>query len=447
MINIPMTHYGDFEFVKTISAVTIPPLSEALVNVQCTHRPTTGAYMIEGRSNAANNPLIIGKTLVNTHNSSYPCRVMNASEKEVKLKPKTILGTISPVTIEKSNGTHPKTKVAEIPHEEQLRAVTDKGISLKNCAFIDDDFRALVELLYINLDLFATNIKDLPGCTKGSLRIETGNNPPVRMRSYRMSPEGHQEAQRQIDELLDAGMITHSDTPYSSPVLLVKKKDGSQRMCVDYRALNSQTELISWKLNTFEEIVDCVSAKKPNFWSSIDLRSGYWQMPLDPQTAHKTGFEFGDSTYCFKVCPFGLSSAPACFSQLMSRVVQGLTFYILLVYLDDTVIFARDPRSMIQNLETVFERLRNANLRMHAGKCTFGAKEILFLGHRFSAEGYGMNDEKIKIVRDYPRPRSARDIKQFLGLASYYRRFIKSFSSIAEPLLTFITARRAVCVV
>ena len=435
LINIPMTHSGDFDLVKTISAVTIPAMSEAIVNVQCTHKLAAGAYIIEGRSNPANNPLIIGKTLVNGNNLLYPCRVMNVSEKEIKLKPKTTLGVLSPVTVEKSNEIQSREQMKTgKSHEEQLKAVEEKGISFKNCAFTGDDFRALVELLFNNLDLFATTIKDLPGCTMGDLRIETGNNPPVRMRSYRQSPEDYKETKRQIDELLEAGMITHSDTPYSSPILLVKKKDGSSRMAIDYRALNTQTELISWKLNTFEEILDCVSAKKPNFWSSIDLRSGYWQMPLDPETAHKSGFEFGDCTYAWKVCPFGLSSAPARFSQLMSKVVQGLTFDILLVYLDDTIVFSRDPRSMIQNLRTVFDRLREANLRMHPGKCTFGAKEILFLGHRFSADGYGMNDEKIKIVRDYPAPKSPKQIKQFLGLASYYRRFLKSFSTIAEPL-------------
>ena len=128
-----------------------------------------------------------------------------------------------------------------------------------------------------------------------------------------------------------------------------------------------------------------------------------------------------------------LSSAPACFSQVMSRVVQGLNIEILLVYLDDKIILTRDPRSTIRNLETVFDRLKNANLRMHARKCAFGAREVVFLGHRFSAEGCGLNNQKIKIVCDNPPPNNPREKKQFLGLGSYYGRFLKSFSSIAEP--------------
>jgi len=219
------------------------------------------------------------------------------------------------------------------------------------------DFKELVELLYHNLHLFATTIAELPGCTLSKHRIETGNNPPVKARSYRQSPEDKAETKRQIDELLEARIITRSDTPYSSPIMLVKKKDNSQCLVIDFRKLNAQTALISWKLNTFEEILDCLSEKKPTIWSTIDLRSGYWQMALDEETAHKTGFEFGDSTYCWSRSPFGLSGAPAAFSMLMSKVMQGLTFDLLLIYLDDILVFARDPKSMIQNLGQTFDRL------------------------------------------------------------------------------------------
>ena len=435
LVNIQMCHSGNFEVVKTVSAVTIPPLSEAIVNVQCKHRPTTGDYMIEGHPTATNQFLLVGKSLINTKNTVYPCRVMNITEKEIKLKSKTTLGILSPVTIEEplqnKNTIEPKVKISL---EDQLKAVTEKGISLKECAMTGNDFHELVELLYNNLDLFASTIKDLPGCTLVKHRIDTGNHPPIRLRSYRQSPEDRAETKRQIDELLEAGIITHSDTPYSSPILLVKKKDGSKRMCIDFRALNAQTELISWKLNTFEEILDCVSEKRPTIWSSIDLRSGYWQMALDEETAHKSGFQFNDCTYAWTKMPFGLSMAPARFAMLMSRVLQGLTFETVLTYLYDTLLFARDPKSMIQNLDQVFGRLRQAGLRMNAKKCNFGVKEVLFLGHRFSENGYGLNEEKIKIVRDYPVPKTPKHIKQFLGLASYYRRFVKAFSSIAEPL-------------
>ena len=437
LVNIQMSHSGNFEFVKTITAVTIPPLSEAIVSVQCTHRPNSGDYMIEGHSTAANHPLLIGKSLINIRNITYPCRVMNITEKEVKLKSKTILGILSPVMVENAfhskyenvRETKPKTN-----HEEQLKAVSDKGISLANCAITGNDFHSLVDLLYNNLDLFATSLKELPGCSVLKLRIETGDSPPVKLRSYRQSPEDRAEISRQVNELLDAGIVTHSDTPYSSPVLLVKKKDGSKRLVVDYRVLNSQTALISWKLNTFDEILDCISEKRPTLWSTLDLRSGFWQTALDEETAHKTGFETNEGTFCFQRTSMGLCNAPSHFSCLMSKIFQGLAFETLVIYIDDLLLFARDPGTMVRNLGQAFDRLRNANLKLHPSKCNFGVKEVVFLGHRFDSNGYGVNEDKIKIVKNYPVPKNPKQIKQFLGLASYYRRFVKSFSTIAEPL-------------
>jgi hypothetical protein len=154
--------------------------------------------------------------------------------------------------------------------------------------------------------------------------IDTGDSPPVRTRAYRHTPADKEEISRQTREMLEAGIIEESDTPWCSPVLLVSKKDGTKRFCVDYRKLNGVTTLTSWPLPTMEEVLDSISAQKVVYWSSLDLRSGYWQTELDPDTADRTGFQTHEGNYAFKRTPFGLCGAVQFFQMVMQKVLRGL---------------------------------------------------------------------------------------------------------------------------
>ena len=261
LTSVKMTQTGHHEIVKTISTVIIPAQSEAIVPVTCANKPTKGNYIIEGYTGSSCKTLMVGRILINPKNIIYPCRVMNVTEKEIKLRPKTPLGILSAVTVENSNKIQQfNEKEAKITYEQKLTALNMEGISLSDSVMTGNDLTSLVELLYRNIDLFATNLDEMTGCKVLKHRIETGSNPPVRLRSYRQSPDDRAEISRQTNEMLKAGIITPSDTPYSSPVLLVSK-DGSKRLVVDYRVLNSQTALISWKLPVFDEILDCISEK------------------------------------------------------------------------------------------------------------------------------------------------------------------------------------------
>ena len=297
-----------------------------------------------------------------------------------------------------------------------------------------EDLDKLITLLYENIDLFATSLAELPGCDLLKHRIETGDSPPVRQRSYRQSPEEKAEISRQTAEMCKAGIIQESDTPYSSPVLLVRKKSGELRFVVDFRKLNSVTTLTSWPLPVLEDILDVVSEQKPTLWSSVDLRSGYWQAELDPETAHKTGFQTHEGGWCFKRLAMGLCGGVQFFQMLMQKCLKGLTTSTALVYLDDILILAVNPSQMIERLGQVFDRFRQSKLRMHPSKCRWAVEKVSFLGHVLDKNGVHVDQNKIKIVKEFPVPTTAKRVRSFLGLANYYRRFVKGFSQISAPL-------------
>ena len=181
-------------------------------------------------------------------------------------------------------------------------------------------------------------------------------------------------------------------------------------------------------------MLDTVADQKPLLWTSLDLRSRYWQTCLDPETADRTGFSTQEGNFCFKRVPFGLCGAVQFFQQVMQKVLRGLTPSSVLVYLDDILVLGKTPDDMINKLELVFQRFRAANLRLHPGKCHWSVDRVKFLGHVFDGKGISLDESKLSIVRDFPRPRTPKQIKSFLGLCNYYRRFVKSFSQISAPM-------------
>jgi hypothetical protein len=202
-------------------------------------------------------------------------------------------------------------------------ALEAKGISFKDTALEGADLEGLICLLFRNMDVMATSLAGLPGTDIMRHRIDTGDSPPVRTWAYRRTPADKEEISRQTREMLEAGIIEKSDTPWCSPVLLVSKKDGTNRLYVDYCKLNRVTTLTSWPLPTMEEVLDSISAQKVVFWSSLDLRSGYWQTELDLETTDRTEFQTHEGNYSFKRTPFGLCGAVQISRWLCRRYQEG----------------------------------------------------------------------------------------------------------------------------
>ncbi|UYV71980.1 K02A2.6-like, partial [Cordylochernes scorpioides] len=263
-------------------------------------------------------------------------------------------------------------------------------------------------------------------------QIRTTSDIPIRKNPYRVSLKERKIIGDQINSMLKNGIISHSSSPWASPIILVKKKNGTFRFCVDYRNLNSVTVKDQYPLPRIDDCFDSLHGAR--YFTSLDLCSGYWQVEVEEQDREKTAFITPDGHYQFNVLPFGLCNGPATFERLMDTVLRTHKWKICLCYLDDVIIFSEDLHSHLNRLKTILECLKTAGLTLNASKCRFAYTKLLILGHVVSNEGIAPDPEKIISIRKFPTPRTVKDVRAFLGLCSYYRRFIIEFSKIALAL-------------
>ena len=275
-------------------------------------------------------------------------------------------------------------------------------------------------------DVFSCGEDDLGNTPLLEHAIET-HGPPLRQPYRRQNPAVRREEMAQVQQMLSSNVIRPSNSPWASPVVMVQKKGGSLRFCVDFRQLNSATVKDAHPLPRIDDLLDALHGAK--WFSTLDLKSGYWQVPITEQDKAKTAFRTSSGQlFEFNQVPFGLCNAPATFSRLMDRVLAGLHWETCLFYLDDIIVFSSTWEEHLARLRQVFERLRHANLKLGADKCTFAAKEVNYLGHR------RLTARLLAAIREIPPPKTATEVRSFLGLAGYYRRYVKGFAAIAAPL-------------
>ncbi|WVZ74548.1 LOW QUALITY PROTEIN: hypothetical protein U9M48_022716, partial [Paspalum notatum var. saurae] len=255
---------------------------------------------------------------------------------------------------------------------------------------------------------------------------------PIYKRPYRMDANQLAELKEQIQELLDKGYIRPSTSPWGAPVIFVPKKDGTQRMCIDYRALNDVTVKNKYPLPRIDDLFD--QLKGASVFSKIDLRSGYHRLKIRASDIPKTAFVSRYGLYEFTVMSFGLTNAPAYFMYLMNKVFMEYLDKFVVVFIDDILVFSINEEEHEKHLRMVLQKLRENQLYAKLSKCEFWLFEVSFLGHIISKGGISVDPSKIKAVQDWVAPRNVSEIRGFLGLAGYYRRFVKNFSKIARPL-------------
>ena len=281
-------------------------------------------------------------------------------------------------------------------------------------------------------DVFSQGEDDLGSTPLLEHTIET-HEPPLRQPYRRQNPAVRREEMAQVQQMVVSDIIHPSNSPWASPVVMVRKKDGSLRFCVDFRQLNTATIKDAHPLPRIDDLLDALHGAR--WFSTLDLKSGYWQVPITERDKAKTAFRTSSGQlYEFNQVPFGLCNAPATFSRLMDRVLSGLHWETCLFYLDDIIFFSSTWEEHLALLRQVFERLRHANLKLGAQKCTFAAKEVNYLGHRVTEEGLLPDSSLLAAIREIPPPTTATEVRSFLGLAGYYRRYVKNFSAIAGPL-------------
>ena len=255
---------------------------------------------------------------------------------------------------------------------------------------------------------------------------------PVARSPYRLAPSEMQELSNQLQELLDKGFIRPSSSPWGAPVLFVKKKDGSFRMCIDYRELNKLTVKNRYPLPRIDDLFDQLQGS--SYYSKIDLRSGYHQLRVREEDIQKTAFRTRYGHYEFQVMPFGLTNAPAVFMDLMNRVCKPYLDKFVIVFIDDILIYSKSKEEHEEHLRLILELLKREELYAKFSKFEFWIQKVQFLGHVIDSQGIHVDPAKIESIKDWAAPRTATEIRQFLGLAGYYRRFIENFSKIAKPL-------------
>ena len=247
-----------------------------------------------------------------------------------------------------------------------------------------------------------------------------------------MAPLELQELKEQLQELLERGVIRLSVSPWGAPVLFVKKKDGSMRLCIDYRELNRVTIRNRYPLPRIDDLFDQLQGAK--YFSKIDLRSGYHQLRVRDEDIAKTAFRTRYGHYEFLVMPFGLTNAPAVFMDLMNRVFSEYLDKFVIVFIDDILVYSKSEEEHEDHLRIVLETLRRKQLYAKFSKCEFWLKQVAFLGHVVSEKGIEMDPAKIEAITKWPRPNTVTEVRSFLGLAGYYRRFVEGFSLLALPL-------------
>lgn len=309
-----------------------------------------------------------------------------------------------------------------------------REIAIPNCSSTTVEFPTEVspELMNI-LEEFNMVFSTKPGTAHNRCHeIPTVDDIPVKIPPRRIPTAYREEVRRQIQEMLDNGIITPSSSSYMAPCVLVPKKSGEIRICVDYRELNKKTIKNAYPLPLADEIQEAIQGA--TIFSTLDLRSGYWQIPVAEADRRKTAFCPGHDLglFEFQRMPFGLVSAPATFQAMMNDVLRGLDY--VHVYIDDILIHSTSLEEHKQHIRTVLGRLRDAGLTIRGSKCSFGKQEVQYLGHIYNGSGMTPDPKKVSAVLEWPTPKSVKELQGFLGLTNYYRRFIYNYAETAAPL-------------
>ena len=283
------------------------------------------------------------------------------------------------------------------------------------------------------LKSFGRVFNDFPGKTnlvKHTIELKP-NTRPVRLMPYRCNPEKAELVKKEIEEMKKMGVIEDSSSPWSSPIVLIPKQDGSWRFCVDYRKVNSVTVADAFPLPRIDDLIDRIGSAR--FLTKIDLSRGYWQVPLDEESAPVSAFVTPFGLFQWKYMPFGLCNAPATFQKLVAKVIAGLEQFVG-AYLDDIIIFSNTWSDHIKHIKSVLQRIQNAGLTIKRSKCVFASASVEYLGHVVGLNKVQPRQIKVEAILHFPQPRDRKQLRSFLGAAGYYRRFIPHFAQLSVAL-------------
>ena len=494
---VPMIVSGDVsQRVCVMNAVTIAPRQEMHVPVHVKHPEQSGCCeLFEPTTTLLRKHGVVAPgMLIDVQQNPFTVRLYNPNAQAVRLRPKTCIGLLKcPEEIKPVSSCHQVLRDLGVSDEMQeflqrkeesggdtqdLQAsegenlATSKQVNLdcileedehtgrvtqseqpywkannvrehladlykRSIAGVPEEFHDRIRRLLNDYeDIFAKNPGDIGRTNLIVHDIYTGRAAPVHQRARRISPEEHEAMKKTVENLHEVGIVEPSRSEWASNVRMVRKKDGSWRMCVDYRDLNEKTKIKDpYPLPRIDAMLDNLAGAK--MFSSLDLIWGYHQVPLTEEAKLRTAFitpQMSPSHWQYVYMPFGLRDAPATFQRLVDKMLMSVQYDFVMAYLDDIIVKGDDVESSLRNLREVFERIRSAGLKLKPSKCELFREEIAYLGHIINQHGLKTDPKKIEAVKNWPVPIYLTDVRGFIGLCSYYRRFIKNFGEKVKPL-------------
>ena len=418
--------------VRAVSDVTLPPQSKLTTEGKI----KKGPYFYPGqlcqfaqdeKSWMSEEPGLLLANSVSELDKKSRCKVMlvNSTNKTYTIRKGCVIGTVSIVD------NSELCTLAEITKKKSKDLPTEPDFTQ---ALVPEEYRELLgPVLIANKDVFAAHDTDFGRTKTVTMKIDTKDHAPIKQRPYRTPLAQHKIVDEAVDEMLEKGIIERSNSPWASPIVLVKKKDGSTRFCVDYRKLNAITTVLAVPLPLIDDLLGVLG--KAVFFTSLDLISGYWQVMMNETDKEKTAFCTSHrGLFQFKVMPFGLMNAPGVFTQLISQVLEGYEGFST-GYIDDILVFSSSLEEHMGHLNQIFQRLRQHGLKLKLRKCSFLQPETSYLGYRLTKDGIKPEDDKVKAIRELDPPTSKKQVRSFIGSCSYYRKFLPNFSGIAKPLI------------
>ena len=425
--------------VKTTTKVTLQPNETRTVTGLVRKNFSAEAALTEPVDNEQTARVTVCPRIVRTDKpgstARVPVRLCNMSARILTIQPKASICNLEEVKVLNRDPVKELTAAdTETDKQDANKAATkNMDFNLGATSLTLEQKEHVLEFLSGWKHIFSQGPTDIGRTNLVEHEIHLTDEHPFKEPFRKIPPALVEEVREHLKEMLEIGVIRESTSPFSSNVVIVRKKDGTIRFCIDYRKLNQRTEKDAYPIPRIDDTLHSLAGSK--YFSTLDLRSGYWQVELRETDKAKTAFQVGSLGFyeCNRM-PFGLCNAPATFQRLMERCMGDLNLRDCLIYLDDIIVFSSTFEEHLERLQAVFKNLEKHKLKLKPSKCELFKESVTYLGHVVSSEGIHVDPSKTEAVKDWPIPKSTKDVRKFLGFTGYYRRFVKGYAAIARPL-------------
>jgi len=449
-----ISRFSTANVLRTVQAITVDACTELRFPVKIHAKYKLQPSIVEQLPSRYNSRVGVAKIYVEPKSRTSVCQIVNLTDKPITIPARIPIASIFPAQLvpsADSNKANPLASdtntvyhltgtIGEISHKQKLQTLKDKGFQFTADHLTADQFHQLVDLLYNYRHVFANELHEMPGLQdfEYDIQLQDGAH-PARPRQYRYPPAQQKIIQSQLDEWEKAGIIKEGSPVWTHPIVLVKKKalkpgdPPKYRICLDLRKLNEHVVIQAHPIPTFQRIVESFQGHSPVFMSLMDAQAGYLQVNVSPRSSKMLGIETDYKTYEMLRLPFGLSVSPMAYQRIMNKITADYLYRFCVSYIDDLLTYSQSFPDHIHHLRLILQRLSDAGLRMRADKCIWAQHKLPYLGFILSGDGIEPDPKKLTLISQAQPPKTVKMLKSFLGLTSFYRRFIRRYAALTEP--------------